>query len=71
LTVASTTTLPPTVKIAPVTRGGVPWMNAGAIAVAPAAMSPPSLSKSNCASSPMVVRAGAVAVWPPEIARAR
>jgi hypothetical protein len=43
-------------------------MNAAAIALAPAAMSPLSLSKSNCASSPMVGRAGAVAVLPPEMA---
>ena len=44
-------------------------MNVAAIAVAPAAMSPPSLSKSNCASLPMVGRAGAVAVFRPSRAR--
>ncbi len=53
-TVACTTTLPPRVRMVPVTCGGVPWMKSAAIAVAPAAMSPPSLSKSNSTSSPMV-----------------
>src|SRR5262249_57599959 len=42
-------------------------MKSAAIAVAPAAMSPGSLSKSNSTSPPIVWRAGAVAVLAPEV----
>jgi putative acetyltransferase len=70
VTVASTTTPPERFKIAPVTCGGAPSMNDASIAVAPAAMSPASLSKSNSTSSPTVARAPAVALLAPDVARA-
>jgi hypothetical protein len=59
----STTTEPDASRICPKTCGGLPPRNDAAMAVAPSAMSPPSLSKSNSAWP-------AIAGWLPERASA-
>src|SRR5262245_56655731 len=70
ITVADATTFDPPSMISPVACGGLPVRNVVAIAVAPAAMSSGSLSKSNSTSSPTVGAAPLVATLPPEVSRA-